>query len=341
MQYRDSARSPMRRDATAGVGFLTIFAFFAVLLIPATAGAQQSQAAQQGQTAQQEMIQKLVQMAPYDGFLAAHRDVENPPELLGGPLHVEITQERGGMYVALPAHRELDEDVFGTLELPRAFAGTPGVNGLPPGARETEDGEFTEAGPLTPFGDRFMTLPGAQLEVTLDDVTAFDGATSRDEVRFRASWEDRSGNSYEVRCCAQVAAHGVEYPTFGGVVTNHLMHGSTRVGSALMPTEYVYAAFWGMGEVRKNGEVLQSPRLVHGMLTEYVRTAGYELAEDENVTPTARHFHLMVPPFMPDLAEGRFRQESVQTGFTLENGQPLPFWHVMFESVDVSAERGR
>ena len=341
MQYRDPSR-PRSRGGTFGVfGFFTLLAFFGLLASPTGSGAQQSQAASQGRAGQEQMIQKLVEMAPYDGFLAAHRGVENPPELLGGPLRVEISQQGGGVYVALPAHRELDQDVFGSPELPRAFGGTPGVNGLPPAAREAENGRFTQARPLTPFGDRFLTLSGAQLDITLDDVTAFDGATSRDEVQFRARWEDQDGNSYEVRCCAQVATHGVEYPTFGGVVTNHLMHGSTRVGSALMPTEYVYAAFWGMGQVRKNGEVLQSPRLVHGMLTEYVRTAGYELAEDEDVTPTARHFHLMVPPFMPDMDAGRFREDPVQTGFSLQNGQPLPFWHVMFESVEVNAERGR
>lgn len=335
MRYRDPHHSSTADRSSGIVGLVTLFALLTLLKSPAPASAQQ------GQSGQQQMMQKLVEMAPYDGFLAAHRDVQDPPELLGGPLHVEITQEGGGAYLALPAHRELDEDVFGTPELPRAFAGTPGVNGLPPAARDREQGELMQAKPLSPFGDNFTTLSGARLEVALDDVTAFDGATSSDEVRFRARWEDARGDTYEVRCCAQVVTHGVEYPTFGGVVTNHLMHGSSRVGSALMPTEYVYAAFWGMGEVRKNGEVVESPRLVHGMLTEYVRTSGYELASDENVTPTARHFHLMVPPFMPDIDAGRFRQSPVRTGFTMEDGEPLPFWHVMFESVDVSAERGQ
>jgi len=47
-----------------------------------------------------------------------------------------------------------------------------------------------------------------------------------------------------------------------------------------------------MGAVLKNGEVLDKPRLVHGMLTEYVLTEGYKLAFDDQVTPTAQHFHL-------------------------------------------------
>lgn len=287
-----------------------------------------------------QALARLVEMAPYRGYLQAHADLQDPPEILGGPIHVEITQETGGVVVALPAHRDLDPDVFGTPDLPRAFAGTPGIDGLPPAARNTEDGAFTTAKPLTPFGDAHTTMREAHLELQLTDVTAVDGATSDDQVRLEARWQDEDGNTYEVRCCQALATHGVEYPTFGGVVTNHLMHGSSRIGTALMPTEYVYAAFWGMGEVRKNGQVQQRPRLIHGMLTEYVRTTDYALAEDEDVTPTRRHFHLMVPPFQPDPDQGRFEESPVDTGFTLPNGQTLPFWHVMFENVEVSSERG-
>ena len=151
--------------------------------------------------------------------------------------------------------------------------------------------------------------------------------------------EDQEGNTYEVRCCEMLATHGVEYPTFGGVVTNTVMHGSSRIGTALMPTEYVYFAFWGMGEVLKNGEVTDKPRLVHGMLTEYVRKEGYELAFDDEVTPGRRHFHLMVPPMMPEPKEQEFVHKNLSTGFQLPNGKELPFWHVMFENLEINADR--
>ena len=325
--------SPIRG---ALVGFL-----LAALAVGALPRAASAQGGGEGQASQQEMMEKLVRMAPYRGYLEAHRGVQNPPGLLGGPLEVRITQDGGGVFVGLPAQRELDADVFGTPQMPRAFAGTPGINGLPPMGRTEQGGEWGRTKAMTPFGDKSTTMKGASLEVRLTDATAMDGATTEDEVRFRASWEDGEGNTYEVRCCRMLAHAGVEYPTFGGVVTNHLMHGSTRIGSALMPTEYVHAAFWGMGAVLKNGEVQAQPRLVHGMLTEYVRTDGYELAEDEEVTPTRRHFHLMVPPMMPVMEEHRFQHSDVPTGFTLPNGQELPFWHVMFENLDVSAERAQ
>jgi hypothetical protein len=34
-----------------------------------------------------------------------------------------------------------------------------------------------------------------------------------------------------------------------------------------------------------------------------------------------------------------FTSKPVETGFTLPNGQSLPFWHVMFEPVEISADR--
>jgi len=136
-----------------------------------------------------------------------------------------------------------------------------------------------------------------------------------------------------------MAAHGIEFPTFGGVATNHILHGFTRIGTALMPSEYTYFAFWGMGAVMKNREVMDKPRLVHGMLTEYVRGENYKLVEDSEVTPGRRHFHLMVAPMMPNMQEGTFTHKNVKTGFTLPNGMELPFWHVMFENLEINGER--
>ena len=287
-----------------------------------------------------ESQEMFVGMAPYRGYLDAHAGVEEPPRLAGGPVEMSVTQTSGGVHVALPAQRELDPNVFGTPKFPRAFGGTPGINGLPPKARNTSGGQWTTSKSMTPFGDEAVVMGNGRLKLEATDVTAVDAASSEDEVTFRASWQDEAGNTYAVECCEMLATRGVEYPTFGGVVTNHILHGSSRIGTALMPTEFTYLAFWGMGRVLKNGEVQQAPRLVHGMLTEYVRGEGYELTDDAGVTPTRKHFHLMVPPMTPDREAGRFHHSNVKTGFTLPNGNPLPFWHVMFGNVDIRSTRG-
>lgn len=292
-----------------------------------------------GGEAQMQMMHKLVQMAPYRGYLQAHDQEQKPRDLLGGPISVQISQQSGGVFVALPDKRRLDPDVFGTPKMPRAFAGTPGIDGVPPPARGVENGMYTEMKMPTPFGDKYMVMADGKLSINALDATATDAATTKDKVKMMASWKDKAGNVYEVRCCKMLAAHGVEYPTFGGVVTNHILHGSSRIGTALMPTEFTYFAFWGMGQVLKNGNVVAAPRLIHGMLTEYVRTEGYKLGFDNQVTPGRLQFHLMVPPFMPDMAHGGFKHAPLPSGFKLPNGMELPFWHVMFENLEIHSSR--
>lgn len=309
------------------------------LLVAIVGGGAPAAQAQNQSAQQQRMVQQLQAMTQADGYLEAHRNVQQPLQLLGGPIQFTIEQQSGGVFVALPAHRELDRDVFGTPEMPRAFAGTPGITGVPPAFRATNNDQYTQVKRKTPFGDEYITMANAQMTLQATDATATDAANTEDEVQFQASWEDKQGNTYEVRCCAMLATHGVEFPTFGGVVTNHILHGFSGIGTPLMPTEYTYAAFWGMGEIRKNGEVVDKPRIVHGMLTEYVRTEGYQLAADSEVTPTRRHFHLMVAPFMPVQGEHKFEHKNVKTGFMLPNGMELPFWHVMFENLEINSQR--
>ncbi|RME60433.1 MAG: hypothetical protein D6780_03365 [Candidatus Dadabacteria bacterium] len=287
----------------------------------------------------QKKIMMLQKMAPYRGYLAAHKGVRRPQSLLGGAVKVSIKQDKGGVFVALPDNRRLDEDVVGTPQMPRAFGGTPGIDGVPPMVRGVANGHYTKVMKKTPFGDKFIVMRNGKLHIEAVDRTATDAAVSGDSVRFRASWQDKAGNTYEVRCCKMLAVHGAEFPTFGGVVTNHILHGSSRIGTALMPTEFTYFAFWGMGSVLKNGKVMAQPRLIHGMLTEYVRKAGYKLAFDREVTPTKLHFHLMVPPMMPNMKQGGFKHLPVKTGFKLPNGMELPFWHVMFENLEVRSTR--
>ncbi len=285
------------------------------------------------------MMKKLKDMAPAKGYIKAHKDVQEPLELLGGPIRININQDGGKVYVALPDKRRLDPQVFGTPEMPMKFAGTPGITGVPLMARDVENDKYTVMNMPTPFGDKHITMDNGSLEIEAFDITATDGAMTKDKVKLIASWEDKDGNKYEVRCCEMLAAHGMEFPTFGGVVTNHILHGFTGIGTPLMPSEFTYFAFWGMGAVLKNGEILDKPRLVHGMLTEYVRTEGYKLAFDDEVTPTAQQFHLMVAPFKPVMDQDTFEKAPVKTGFKLPNGMELPFWHVMFESLKIDSER--
>ncbi|MFQ5704390.1 MAG: hypothetical protein ACE5HT_10240 [Gemmatimonadales bacterium] len=230
--------------------------------------------------------------------------------------------------------------MVGTPEHSRAYAGTSLIDGIPLAVRGTEGGRYTRTTVMTPTGDlNTKVLSNGRLEFEAWDVTATDAATTEDSVAFQASWEDGEGNTYSVTCCTEVYAHGTEMPTFGGVVTNHILHGSSRLWTAMMPTFFTYAAFWGKGDLLKNGEVLDHGRMIHGMLTEYVRTEGYRMAFDREVTPTRRHFHLMVFPMDPAPETGGFTPRPAHTGFMMPNGKELPFWHVMFGNLNITSAR--
>lgn len=295
-------------------------------------------AAEQHDGNKNKKLQMFVNNPQADGYLEAHKGLQNPPEVLGAPVNVSISQDGGGVFVILPSKARLDSHVMGTPKMPRQHGGTPGISGVPLPVRGQKDGQFTRMKKPSPFGDKYVTMGGASLQLKMTDITATDAATTEDTTQMKASWQDSEGNTYTVKCCKMMASHGLEWPTFGGVATNHILHGFSGMGTPLMPTEFTYAAFWGMGSVSKNGEVLAQPRMIHGMLTEYVRTEGYELAKDSEVNPKRRHFHLMVPPMKPVPEETRYEHSNVATGFELPNGKELPFWHVMFESIEVSSE---
>ncbi len=283
-------------------------------------------------------MQMLQKKAPAKGYLKAHAMLKNPLGLLGGPISINISQNGGTAYLALPDNRRIDPTIFGSPKMPRAFEGTPGITGLPPMARGVENGHYTKMKMKSPFGDKHITVGDAHLTIKAVDATATDAAVTKDQLQFEASWKDKAGNTYTIKA-KKLVTRGLEFPTFGGVATNIILHGFTGLGTPLMPSEYTYFAFWAIGNIYKNGELVDKMRIVHGMLTEYVRTKGYKLAFDSEVTPTAMHFHLMVPPFKPNMKTMAFEKAPVKTGFKLPNGMSLPFWHVMFEAVQVNAER--
>ncbi len=295
----------------------------------------------QGMMNKKEMMKKIqmLQMkTPAKGYLKAHGMLKNPLGILGGPISIDISQNGGTAYLALPDNRRIDPNIFGSPKMPRAFEGTPGITGLPLMARGIKNGNYTKMKMKSPFGDKHLTVGDAQLKIKAVDATSTDAAVTKDQLQFEASWKDKAGNTYTVKA-GKLITRGLEFPTFGGVATNLILHGFTGLGTPLMPSEYTYFAFWAIGDIYKNGELVDKMRIVHGMLTEYVRTKGYKLALDSEVTPTAMHFHLMVPPFKPNMKTMAFEQTPVKTGFKLPNGMSLPFWHVMFEAVQVNAGR--
>jgi len=262
--------------------------------------------------------------APIPGLHAytnAHAAVDSPPDRLGGPMNVTVTQEDGSTRLVLPGPRFLDPSVFGKPGQPVGMDPAPfPLLGVPTDLRNTADGQYTFADRATPFSD-WRVVGTGDVRMELVDHTAIDGARTRDEIDFEAEFEMPDGSEFQVTVNRPLS-HGMAYPFFGGVVTNHLLHGATGIGTRLMPTEFTYAAFWGVGNITKDGEVVNENHLIHVMVTEIVRGDDYKLAFDGGVgdPPGGVTMHLMIPPFRPDPEQGLVNAP-VMTGF-------MPFPHI-------------
>lgn len=233
-------------------------------------------------------------------YTMGHSMHSDPPDLLGGPLTVTASQTNGSTRFVLPGPRFLDPSVFGTPSNPVGFDPAPfPLLGVPVKMRNTADGEFTFVEKATPFSD-FYEVGVGSVSMTLVDATAIDGARTKDKVSFEATFETPDGVGYRV-VCNKPLAHGMAYPFFGGVVTNHLLHGGTGIGSRLMPTEFTYAAFWGVGDIYREGKLINANHMVHMMITEVVRGDNYSLQFDGGVgnPPQGVTMHLMIPPYKP------------------------------------------
>jgi plastocyanin len=271
--------------------------------------------------------------SPWWPWLSAHIGNQTPPAILGGPITLHGVQEPGGAAnFLLPGPRALDPNIFGTADAPKGTELPAIALGAPMKARAAApDGTQMTAGP-SPFGNKVVTVPG-DITMTLVDATAMDGATTEDKVDVVATFGSPNGQDVYKVVVKKAAAHGMFIPTGGGVVTNFMQHGVTKWGTELMPTLYSYVSFWGMGNIYKNDELIAEKRVIHGMQTEFVRKAPYDLVFDNEVNPNAAHFHLMIAPITP-----KGEPSPVPTGFTLPNGKELPFFHVMFPGVNWTSE---
>ncbi|MFQ5676236.1 MAG: hypothetical protein ACE5G1_10095, partial [bacterium] len=249
-------------------------------------------------------------------YTKGHAKYQQPADLVGGPLTVKVTQKNGSTRWVLPGPRFLDPSSFGTPENPVGFDPAPfPLLGVPLTMRKTSAAvsmankaaiptpsadAYTFVDKASPFSD-WREVGVGSIEMEVVDATAVDGARTKDKVHFVATFKSPDGkHDYKVTADKAIP-HGMAYPFFGGVVTNHLLHGATGIGTRLMPTEFTYAGFWAIGNVYRDGELVNPNHLVHVMVTEVVRGDNYKLQFDGGVgdPPTGITLHLMVPPFKP------------------------------------------
>lgn len=233
-------------------------------------------------------------------YTMQHARFPEPPDRIGGPVTITAVQESGSTRQTLPGPRSLDPAVFGTPANPLGWEKAPfPLVGIPTSMRLSNGDGYTIVDHATPFTDWLVTGTGT-LRMSVTDITAHDGRTTKDKVDFEATWQAPDG-SHDYRVVANTPLpHGKFFPTFGGVVTDHLMHGSTGIGTKLMPTMYSYVSFWAKGDFYADGRLVNPDQLIHVMITEPVRGDGEKLAFDGGVGgggTGGKVLHLMIPPY--------------------------------------------
>lgn len=276
------------------------------------------------------------------------------------------------VYWVLPGPRRLDAAVFGTPDNPKmTFKGefqaarqAVAAHKMPPSVPQLlKDLPFLVGVPLkarvpdasgnwwlrrpTLFSDRARIVKG-DFQAAYWDVVKEDPpgppAKTPDRARMVAHFSDPAGNTYKVVLDHVVKPPFPGYETAGGVMIDGYHHGSTGTGSPLMPKVRTYAAFWGIGDVYINGKLAEPNRVIHMMTTEIVRDRDYRLALDSemplpperwHIKGQSHHTHLVVLPITPVKGRGPVFKP-LKTAFTLPNGKPQPFIHVMYEQDEIS-----
>lgn len=230
-------------------------------------------------------------------YTQAHAMNPNPPDRWGGKVRIKAVQKKGATQWVLPGPRDLDPAVFGTPDHPVGWEQAPfPLIGIPPDLRQSRNGEYTIVDHATPFSN-WRAIGLGSVNMSLVDLTAIDGAKTKDKIKFVAEFDAPDKSHHYKVIVNKPLAHGFGYPTFGGVVTDHLMHGGTGIGTRLMPTEMIYASFWGAGDFYVDGRLTNPGQIVHMMIGEGVRGKGWRLGKDGDARGEGVVMHLMIPPY--------------------------------------------
>lgn len=271
-------------------------------------------------------------------------------------LVVEVTQPTGkAVNWVLPGPRRLSEKVFGTPDNPmmgddlikhvknqepekaKLLDKLPFPVGVPVEMRETNqnDTAFTKTTKKTPFSDEHEPVKG-ELDLVYEDRQPWPKfKAANDCVELDVWFEDPEGNTYKV------AVERLNDEMAGGIMANGFHHGTTGIGTPLMPKTYTYGAFWGVGTLTINdGEIKKEKRQVHFMTTQMVRDREYKLAIDEEMPldepflGRSHHTHGILPAVK--VTEKGLRYDPLDIPFPSNKQEGQEFIHIMFDQDEVS-----
>ncbi len=235
---------------------------------------------------------------------------------------VQMTATADGVAIwQFPDKRALNPEIFGTPQNPL------NVDLLALDMRDVNDDgtEYTTTTKPLMFSNNIKETTGS-ISISVQDLTARDNPNSKDTAEVDANFKGPNGEDFRV-VLKKVVPVGLDHPFFGGVGTNVLMHGDTGVGTPLVDREFSYITLWGIGDLYKNGELIDSGRVVHVMVSERTRDENFKVGFGVAL-PDQLEIHLALPP-KKGSATGPI-DSPVPTGVMLPNDIEQPFMHVNF-----------
>jgi hypothetical protein len=264
---------------------------------------------------------------PHGSLIQAQGDANEGTSLPGGPVRISLSRQMGDVQIVL-------KNKLNSFVVPRSGATDPVA---PRPGRDGDPTATTHAAPTTttaPLSE--LSMRNGRVRLKAVDVTASDAAASQDSLDLEASWQDDQGNTFAVRC-TKVIPGGMSRPVFGGVVTNHLLERSAAPDATDLPAGYAYVAFWGTGDVLKNGQVQDSDVVIQGMLTEAAPGQHNHPPLADPLVAARLRLHVLAGPLA--LNRGLYVRRPAKTGCVLADGKPLTFWHVTFDHLSIQSER--
>ena len=184
----------------------------------------------------------------------------------------------------------------------------------------------------TPFSNNVIATTGAY-SFKIQDLDAVDSQNSRDVVSsVDITFTGNDGKAYKIDQINIIhKADGMgDHTFFGGVGLNKMMHGSTGIGTELMPKMMVYITLWGLVDIKdaNTNTVVATNRIIHIMTATRVRDDDLNLITSADIDASDHNYrmaetHIILPPL------------DMQGNMDPVPGTDHGFIHMMFEEVEL------
>ena len=157
---------------------------------------------------------------------------------------------------------------------------------------------FDEEIPLSPYSN-VIDFSDATFKLTSQDATATDSPTSQDTAQLTTVFTLPSQVKFQTTTytikLTRLVPEGTDYPFFGGVATNTLMHGSTGIGSTLLPASQVPLSLWGFSDLYADDKLIGKDLFTHFMITVGIRDENNHLTRQLNKNTLQAHLLVSDP----------------------------------------------